>query len=174
MILLISTCKDKLSEEEFVRPVSNLIGVPHEIKHYSEDIYLGSYDKIIICGTALMDNSYLEEIEKFNFLKDVSIPILGICSGMQIISIVFGSRLAKSKEIGMIRIELVKTNSLFQEDLESYALHGNSIEPSDEFEILAKSDRCVQAIKHKRLEIYGMMFHPEVRNPQIIRNFFDL
>ena len=35
MILIISTCKDKLSEEEFVRPIANIVG-DCEVKHYND------------------------------------------------------------------------------------------------------------------------------------------
>ena len=50
-VLLISTCTHKLSEKEFVLPISNILGsVSHEIFHYKDctvDI-INSFDKILI------------------------------------------------------------------------------------------------------------------------------
>ncbi|MEK6916511.1 MAG: hypothetical protein AABW92_02090, partial [Nanoarchaeota archaeon] len=56
---------------------------------------------------------------------------------------------------------------------EAYSLHGNGLENLDQFDILAESAKSVQAIKHKKKEFYGIMFHPEVRNEKIVRNFLD-
>ena len=53
MILIISTCKEKLSELEFVRPIALLIE-DHTIQHYSQvkPADIERADKIIIAGTA--------------------------------------------------------------------------------------------------------------------------
>ena len=61
-----------------------------QICHYTEvkEDDLESYDKIILCGTALKDNAYLEQMEAFSWMKDMKKPILGICAGMQVISAV--------------------------------------------------------------------------------------
>lgn len=44
----------------------------------------------------------------------------------------------------------------------------------DRFIPLAVSDRCVQAIRHRSLPLYGLLFHPEVRNEWIIERFLRL
>lgn len=176
MILLISTCEHKLSEEEFVKPVADILDNDCRIINY-KDVnlsYLGKYQKIIICGTALKDNFYLENISCFDWIKKTNIPVLGICSGMQAIALQFNSKLAKSKETGMICIKTLKQNPLFSGEFFGYALHGNGLNLSSEFEALAESDKCVQAIKHKEKNIYGTMFHPEARNKEIIKRFSEL
>ncbi|HII85303.1 TPA: hypothetical protein HA273_01700 [Candidatus Bathyarchaeota archaeon] len=50
-------------------------------------------------------------------------------------------------------------------------MHNYSLESPKDFEVLATSEKCVQAIKHKSKNIYGVLFHPEVRNQEIIRRF---
>ena len=61
-----------------------------------------------------------------------------------------------------------------KKEFEAYELHNYSVKPSKDFEILAKSKKCVQAIKHKSKPIYGILFHPEVRNKWIIKRFLKL
>jgi GMP synthase (glutamine-hydrolysing) len=39
---------------------------------------------------------------------------------------------------------------------------------------VAQSKSCVQAIRHYELPRYGVLFHPEVRNEQVVRNFLAL
>jgi GMP synthase (glutamine-hydrolysing) len=65
----------------------------------------------------------------------------------------------------------VKKNYLFSSTFTAYELHNYKINPSNTFEILARSKKCIQGIKHKEKEIYGLLFHPEVRNKDIIRRF---
>src|SRR3989338_9677479 len=176
MILLISTCSEKLSEEEFVKPIAAIVGKDALVMHFSniKQKNLEDCEKIIICGTALGENEYLKEIIKFQWIKDIKKPILGICSGMQIIALQFGGKIIKNKEIGMANIKIKKPNKLFSADFEAYELHGKGLKNLASFKILAESGKGVQAIKHKEKEIYGIMFHPEVRNEQIVKNFLSL
>jgi len=174
MILIISTCVEKLNENEFVKPIANIVGKDFEVKHYSEVQSVDKYDKIIICGTALKDNSFLEDLDKFVWLLETANPVLGICSGMQIIALSFGAELTESKEIGMTKVNVLKENVLFSEELKVYELHGNGLINLDQFNILADTDGSVQAIKHKEKKFYGIIFHPEVRNHQVVINFLEL
>ena len=174
MILLISTCKHRFSEEEFVKPIVKIINQEYEVKHFSEEFDANKYDKVIICGTALIDNDFLDHIDKFEFLKSIEIPVLGICSGMQAIGLTFGATLTKQKEIGMIDITKLEDNNLIKKDITAFALHGNALKDLNKFEILAMSKDLIQAFKHKTMDVYGIMFHPEVRNEQIILNFLKI
>ena len=168
MTLIVSTCLHKLSEKEFVRPIAQVIE-DCKIVHYQDDFNPKSHDRVIITGTALQDNAYLNHIDAFSWLKTYSKPVLGVCAGMQILALVHGATLLHKKEIGMITVRTQKDNPLFQGDFAAYALHGNAVEELDGFDILATSDSCVQAIrKHNYM---GILFHPEVRNTHILDNF---
>ena len=180
MILIVdlSYKKNSLGFEEFVLPIASIVektGTSFKIKHFTElcEEDLRSSEKVILCGTALKDDEFLKHEEEFSWIKKIDKPVLGICAGMQLIGLVFGSELVKAKEIGMKEIKLKKPNKLFSTDLEVYELHKYSIKPSEDFKILAVSDLCVQAIKHRSREIYGVMFHPEVRQRQIVVNFVE-
>lgn len=179
--LVVDLChiKNSLSKNEFVLPIANIIknfGKDVLIRHYTEinREEIENAEQIILCGTALKDNEFSENLEKFYWLKNTDKKILGICAGMQIIGMVYGSKKILAKEIGMRKIEVCKENKLLTSNIEVYELHNYGNSPSEDFEILAKSEICIQAIKHKNNEIYGIMFHPEVRQKNVIENFLKL
>jgi GMP synthase (glutamine-hydrolysing) len=180
MILVISTCKYKLHELEFVRPIEDILRENKKsyfIKHYKllNKSDLGKADKIIICGTSLQDFRYMEHIAGFSWIAKFNKPILGICSGMQIIGMVYKGNTGKKTEIGFYKEKFNKNflNIKDGTELEVYHLHNNYIDFSklNDFEICSKSDGIPQAVKHKNNKIFGVLFHPEVRNREIILSF---
>ena len=178
-ILLMSTCNYALNEREFVFPISEILGEnEHDILHFEDCSRetLSSYDRIIICGTSLQDFSYVECLPFFDdLLKEFEAPILGICSGMQILTSIFGiSGLIDNVEIGVVEVKTLESNKLFKGTFQAYNLHNYSVQDCDTFTILAKSDYSIQAVKHANREIYGISFHPEVRNESIIENFLSI
>lgn len=178
MILLVSTCSEKLSELEFVKPIEkilNKINLSSSTKYYLEinKNDLKKADKIIICGTALNDFDYVNHLSSFSWIKHCEKPILGICSGMQVIGMFFGSKPKRKKEIGLGKINLRKEFLGIKENFDGYLLHNLSITKAN-FEILADSGTDISVIKHKTKPIYGVLFHPEVRNQKIIEEFTRL
>jgi GMP synthase-like glutamine amidotransferase len=167
--------KDSLSFYEFVLPIVSIAEELDEciVKHYSEvgREDLSKFDSVILSGTALKDHATLSQPEKFEWIRDCGNPVLGICAGMQTIGLVFGLHLKKCLGIGMAQIRPLKANPMFSSTFKAYTLHNYSVTSSPEFDVLAESENCVQAIKHKRTETYGVLFHPEVRNRDIIQRF---
>jgi GMP synthase-like glutamine amidotransferase len=170
--------QDSLGYYEFVMPILAIAQELDEclVKHYSEvsSKDLADCNKIILSGTALKDNVTLNEPEKFSWLKSVDKPVLGICAGMQTIGVVFGLLLTMCLEVGMTPMTTLCENPLFSATFKAYSLHNYSVESSEDFEVLAESPRCLQAIKHKQKPIYGVLFHPEVRNAEILKHFITL
>ena len=176
-ILLISTCKEKLSEYEFVKPIVEIINsFDYDIVNYRnlETLNLQIYDKVIICGTSLQDNDYMNYLFDFNRLKNHGKGILGICSGFQIICSMFDEEIIVQEEIGMINVETQIKNPLVSGDFQAYNMHNFSADEVTSFNVLAKSEKTIQMISHKKLNIFGVSFHPEVRNQQIIANFLSI
>ena len=149
MILIISTCQEKLSEEEFVKPVIKVIGNDYEIKHYSEELDINKYEKIIICGTALQDFTVFDHLEKFSWLKEIKKPVLGICAGMQIIGLTFRAKLIDYAEIGITKVKTIKENKLFSGEFEVYSLHKCALENLEDFEISESLNRDMAKIINK-------------------------
>lgn len=178
MILLINILKEKLHFDEFVKPVGNIL-VENKIKGFirkydcvaKKDLEKAS--KIIICGTSLKDNDFLKDLKQFGWIKNFNKPILGICGGMQVIQLVFGGKLKKETEIGFYEEEFKKNFLGLKNKIQVYHLHNNYTTLPKNFEQFNKG-KIPQAIKHKTKPIYGVLFHPEVRNKEMIMNFVGL
>lgn len=170
--------RDSLGYYEFVLPILEIARELEEclMKHYSEvtSADISNCSRIILSGTALKDNVTLNEPEKFSWLRDADKPVLGICAGMQTMGVVFGLVLTRCLEIGMTEVIKLNENPLFSAGFKAYSLHNYSVESSEEFEVLAESPRCLQAMKHRQKPIYGVLFHPEVRNAEIVKRFIEL
>ena len=109
------------------------------------------------------------------------IPILGICYGMQLMSILFDGgevRRANRREYGKTEIKYAKDDVLFNSLPENFIVwmsHGDSVTklPSG-FHSIASSDNCNNvAMKHESLPIYGLQFHPEVHHTQFGKNILE-
>jgi|SRR3989344_2375450 len=175
MILVIKVNKFKIYDDEFVRPITQLLKdfkVIHYNKLKKSDLEMA--ERVIICGTALKDNEFINDASKFSWLNDYNKPVIGICAGMEIIGKVFDCSLKRCTEIGMTKIKTFKENKLFNHKFEAYSLHNYSINNSNKIDIIAKSGKCIQAIKVKNKEAYGVLFHPEARNEEVISNFLRI
>lgn len=114
-------------------------------------------------------------------LLNSSIPILGICYGMQWLGLVFGGQVkgGKIREDGQIPIEIDTKDFLFaglEEKQMVLLTHGDSVhEISEEIEVIARSPNHIAGIKHKKKPFYGVQFHPEVdltvNGKKILENF---
>lgn len=176
MILLISTCKEKLHNLEFVKPIEDILK-KNNLKfisiHFSKlnRSHLKNAKKVIICGTSLKDNSFADYLDSFNWIKEFDKPLLGICAGMQIIGLIYGGKLKKNCEIGFF-VEEFKDFLSLKEKQKVFHLHNFFVDFSklDEFQIYSKS-KIPQAVKHKEKDIFAVLFHPEVRQKDLILEF---
>jgi len=116
---------------------------------------------------------------------EFEVPILGICLGHQLIAQYFGGVVGRGlkAEYSLVEIEILSEDDIFMnlpKKLKVWASHMDEVkELPAEFELLAKSDFCeIEAMKHKKLPIYGVQFHPEVahteKGREILENFVKL
>jgi GMP synthase (glutamine-hydrolysing) len=113
---------------------------------------------------------------------NMNIPILGICYGMQLMSLHFGGKVEKAshREYGKAEITLAKESLLFK-DLPNeqvvWMSHGDHVTVAPEgFDIIATSPSCaVAAIADESRGMYAVQFHPEVRHSvhgiELLRQF---
>jgi len=164
-----------------------------EIKDYSainvgEDFQL--YDVFIVSGSQhkLAESEVFElYANEADFLRNTEKPTLGICFGHQLLSMAFGEKVVPmaDKVDGYYMVRKLKKDEIFEGLGENFLVresHGEMIEnvPYD-FDLLADSPNCpIELIKHQRLPIYGVQFHPEVYDDKhpaggvILENFFKL
>ena len=120
----------------------------------------------------LTGGDYWANLKKFSeevkLIKDSPIPILGICFGMQLIGKIFGSSLKHLDKLktGNKTVKILKKDYLFKDmpkNICVFEYHGYALDKlGNNLKILANSKDCIEAIKHKSLQIYGIQFHPEV------------
>lgn len=183
MILLVDLAyeKDSLSRYEFVLPIANILrraAVPHEIVHYTDpnSDLLDRAEKVILCGTALKDNAYCAQIDLFSWMSTCEKPMLGICAGMQVIGSAFGGGIVPQPAIGLEKIKIIRDTPLLgaPREIEGYHLHNFGVTLPGGFEIIAGRPGRVEAFCHSDRPIYGIIFHPEVRNRWIVERFANL
>lgn len=181
LILDLNFEKESLFFDEFVKPVEDIVKeetLNYEIKHYKDlnDQETNNYNKIILCGVSLKDNDYLNYLKKFEWLKNYNGKVFGICGGAQIIVKLFSGNLIENIEIGIKEFKILKQNKLFKNiDLnKGYCLHNTSIITNENFDKLIESKNTLELVKLKNKDFYACLFHPEVRNKDLISNFIKL
>jgi GMP synthase-like glutamine amidotransferase len=180
MILLVDLChrENSLGFEEFVLPIQRIVGecgFSSRAIHYRKtgSGETGDATGIILCGTPVADNQFLADWREFGWVAGCTVPILGICAGMEVLTLVHGGTLENCSEIGMTPVRATGKDILLEgmRDFEAYELHGFGCIVPPEFRALAESDHCIQLIRHETFPHAGVMFHPEVRNEWVVERF---
>ncbi|OPY54482.1 MAG: GMP synthase (glutamine-hydrolyzing) subunit A [Methanosaeta sp. PtaU1.Bin112] len=181
--LLIDLCfeKDSLSHYEFVLPIRDALqraGANCDVRHYDEfaSREIARYDRFVLCGTALQDNEYAEHLQHFSWITECRKPILGICAGMQVIGAAYGGSIVPNQAIGLEEIEIVRASPLLGEPrlIEGYHLHNYAVTLPQELSLLAGRAEAAEAFQRGADPVYGIIFHPEVRNRWILERFARL
>jgi len=181
-MILIIDCGSKKTKD-----MSKIV---HELGHENKIISLedvksvDKYSGIIISGAPILLTEVDKEkyLKKFSFIKEIEIPVLGICFGHQIIGLLHDSKIFKGEEAREKEdIELLEPDSLFDgldDPCEFMEDHCEYIFLPECFELLAISKgKNIEAIKHKEKQIYGVQFHPEVSGENgklLLKNFCNM
>jgi GMP synthase (glutamine-hydrolysing) len=113
---------------------------------------------------------------------ELDIPVLGICYGLQFISLSLGGKVepARDREYGKALLNIKSPSPLFEnvrKESVVWMSHGDYLKsPPDGFSVIATSDHSpVCAMSDENRKIYGLQFHPEVMHTEegnkIIHNF---
>ncbi|MCM1009494.1 MAG: aminodeoxychorismate/anthranilate synthase component II [Fusobacterium sp.] len=125
------------------------------------------FQRIVISpGAGNPDNSGLSMAVLKKYYSEK--PILGVCLGHQCIAKFFGAEIIKAKEPMH-----GKVSKVFYKDGEPLfaglpqgfnATRYHSLVVSnlpESLEVIAQTDNVIMALKHRKLPIYGVQFHPE-------------
>lgn len=107
------------------------------------------------------------ECELIKIAIKKKIPVLGICRGMQVINYFFKGNIRKKKGHMNTKHKIyLKNNFFFKKDkmvvnsFHNYCIPEKNV--SKKFSILAiDSNNNVEMFKHEKLNIFGIMWHPE-------------
>lgn len=103
----------------------------------------------------------------FAFLRDTELPVFAICGGFQFLAKAFGAEIVEMgfEERGYTRLRLMEDDPLFgglAGPPVVYNWHHMAVRPVPrEFMVLAESEACAQAVRHRTRPLYGVQFHPE-------------
>ncbi len=114
---------------------------------------------------------------------DLGVPVLGICYGLQLMARLLGGTVERSgkSEYGGADLIIKDRTDLFKgirkKKLRVWMSHGDKVKKLPKgFHAIASSDNSAfSAIRHKKKNIYGVQFHPEVAHSEqgarLIKNF---
>ncbi|WP_162829154.1 glutamine-hydrolyzing GMP synthase [Bacillus methanolicus] len=152
---------------------------PHTIT--AEEIKKMNPKGIIFSGgpnSVYEDNAFRCDEEIF----ELGLPILGICYGMQLMTMHFGGIVerAKHREYGKAAINIEHQSKLFEKlpkEQVVWMSHGDLVvEAPEGFTVDAVNPSCpIASISDERRNLYAVQFHPEVRHSvygnEILKNF---
>jgi GMP synthase (glutamine-hydrolysing) len=102
-------------------------------------------------------------------LFDLGVPILGICYGMQIGSLLLGGEVkpAPSREYGRTSLKVLDPDGLLRNvpaETTVWMSHGDQVHSlGGDFIPLAATPTCpIAAVRHRSKPFFGVQFHPEV------------
>ena len=113
---------------------------------------------------------------------ELGVPVLGICYGMQLMSVMLGGSVAAAtqREYGKVDISVDKSQPFFKdvdENTTCWMSHTYYVDNAPEgFKVTATSTNCpTAAMQNEEKKFYAVQFHPEVmhtpKGKEMLRNF---
>jgi GMP synthase (glutamine-hydrolysing) len=120
-----------------------------------------------------------------HYVREIELPILGICLGHQLIAETFGGAVGKGASGGYadVTVEIIEPDDILLgigPTITTWASHADEVSRlPNNFVKLARSAICeIEAMKHPSKPIYGVQWHPEVAHTEagntLILNFLKI
>lgn len=118
-------------------------------------------------------------------MRESKLPMLCICVTHQLMATTFGGKtnLAKKPEFGPVEVYVNDEDSILnglKPSFTAWESHNDEVVTLPPgFKALASSDNCkIQAMRHERMNIFGVEFHPEVshtpKGVDVFKNFLTV
>lgn len=153
------------------------------------DYDLSSVDAVVLSGSEKCLTKGQYEVDYLEFIRRVSVPLLGVCYGHQALAKAYGQEVRRSADFirkrfpkKPERVRIVRSRSLF-ESMKSPILADEShreevLLVNKRFELLGSSSSCrVEAIRLRDSRKFGVQFHLERSGEYgvaIMENFFKM
>jgi GMP synthase (glutamine-hydrolysing) len=120
-----------------------------------------------------------------NLMTKIKLPMLCICVTHQLMATTFGgtTNLAQKPEFGPVEVSVSDEDKILEglkPSFTAWESHNDEIVAAPPgFKVLASSDKCtIQAMRHEKMDMFGVQFHPEVfhtpRGADVFRNFLKV
>ena len=117
-----------------------------------------------------------------NLMTRIKLPMLCICVTLQLMATTFGGTtdLARIPEFGPVEVSVSDEDTILaglRPSFTAWESHNDEIVAAPPgFKVLASSDNCkVQAMRHEKMNMFGVQFHPEVyhtlKGADVFKNF---
>jgi GMP synthase (glutamine-hydrolysing) len=136
---------------------------------------------IIFSGSPTMftEVDHQPYIDRFSFIKDGHIPVLGICFGHQLMGILHDAKIFRGNEVRTRNdIHILKEDQLFAGLCPNTTMKEDHTEgitlPPGFIHLATSSSYIVEGMRHPQLPLWGVQFHPEVseeNGKKLIGNF---
>jgi GMP synthase (glutamine-hydrolysing) len=150
----------------------------------SADVLRKRYDAVVISGAPLhySADTLQSRLPHMQWVRDTTVPILGICLGHQNIALLHGANMIVQEEAenGYMALDIKQDDPLFIDVLSGdqvAGLHSCSVSLPADFVLLASTERCRnQIMKHSNKPLYSMQCHAEhsATGITMLKNFIDL
>jgi GMP synthase (glutamine-hydrolysing) len=132
---------------------------------------LDAVDIIILTGghPSVLHHAWFYR-RQLELIRTTTKPVIGVCLGFELIVRAYGGRLHRlPRKARGIRIITVVSDALAlgREHLRVWEAHkwAAPAVPDDVFTVIARSATGAEIIRHRTRPVYGLQFHPEVREP---------
>lgn len=120
-----------------------------------------------------------------NLMTRIKLPMLCICVTHQLMATTFGgtTNLARKPEFGPIEVSVSDEDTILEglkPSFTAWESHNDEVVSAPPgFRVLASSDNCtVQAMRHEKMDVFGVQFHPEVyhtpKGVDVFKNFLKV
>ena len=118
-------------------------------------------------------------------IRNVKVPLLCICVTHQLLASAYGGETgeAKKPEFGPVEVKVIEEGEILgglRPSFTAWESHNDEVVRTPEnFQVLASSENCtVQAMRHSKMDVFGVQFHPEVyhtaKGVDVLKNFLEV